>query len=54
MAACMRRLAPRSVEEMVEYARTQLKQLGYAPPYHLLALSLGAMVAVAWSEAVSG
>ena len=39
-----------SVEEMVSYARSQLKQLGYAPPYRLLALSLGAMVAVAWSE----
>lgn len=39
-----------SVEEMADYARSRLKQLGYAPPYHLLALSLGAMVAVAWSE----
>lgn len=39
-----------SVEEMVAYARSRLKQLGYAPPYRLLAISLGAMVAVAWSE----
>jgi pimeloyl-ACP methyl ester carboxylesterase len=39
-----------SVEEMVDYARSHLKQLGYAPPYNLLGLSLGAMVAVAWSE----
>lgn len=39
-----------SVEEMADYARSRLKQLGYAPPYNLLALSLGAMVAVAWSE----
>jgi len=38
------------VEQMVEYARAQLKLLGYAPPYHVLALSLGAMVAEAWSE----
>lgn len=39
-----------SVVAMANYARTQLKQLGYAPPYRVLALSLGAMVAVAWSE----
>jgi pimeloyl-ACP methyl ester carboxylesterase len=39
-----------NVEEMVSHARVHLKQLGYAPPYRLLALSLGAMVAVAWSE----
>ena len=38
------------VEEMAHYARAQLKQLGYAPPYRVLALSLGAMVAVAWSK----
>lgn len=39
-----------SVADMVSYVRSHLKQLGYAPPYSLLALSLGAMVAVAWSE----
>jgi pimeloyl-ACP methyl ester carboxylesterase len=39
-----------SVAEMVNSSRTQLKQLGYAPPFRVLALSLGAMVAVAWSE----
>jgi pimeloyl-ACP methyl ester carboxylesterase len=39
-----------SVVEMVSHARVQLGQLGHAPPYRLLALSLGAMVAVAWSE----
>jgi len=39
-----------SVAEMAHYCHTQLRQLGYAPPYHVLALSLGAMVAVAWSE----
>jgi pimeloyl-ACP methyl ester carboxylesterase len=39
-----------SVAEMANYCHTQLRQLGYAPPYHVLALSLGAMVAVAWSE----
>lgn len=39
-----------SVAEMANNCRVQLQQLGYAPPYHVLALSLGAMVAVAWSE----
>lgn len=39
-----------SVVAMANHSRTQLKQLGYAPPYRVLALSLGAMVAVAWSE----
>lgn len=39
-----------SVQEMANHARIQLEQLGYTPPYCLLAMSLGAMVAVAWSE----
>lgn len=39
-----------SVAEMVSHARSRLQQCGYTPPYSLLALSLGAMVAVAWSE----
>lgn len=42
--------SPTSVTEMANYCHTQLRQLGYAPPYRVLALSLGAMVAVAWSE----
>lgn len=42
--------SPSSVEEMADYARSCLKQLGHAPPYQILALSLGAMVAVVWSE----
>ncbi len=39
-----------SVPEMADHCRMQLGELGYEPPYSLLALSLGAMVAVAWSE----
>lgn len=39
-----------SVAEMAENCRAQLEQLGYEPPYRVLALSLGAMVAVEWSE----
>lgn len=38
-----------SVPEMAQHIRTQLRQLGYPPPYAVLALSLGAMVAVEWS-----
>jgi len=39
-----------SVAEMANYCHTQLEQSGYKPPYRVLALSLGAMVALAWSE----
>jgi pimeloyl-ACP methyl ester carboxylesterase len=39
-----------SVPEMANYCRTYLKQIGIQPPYRVLALSLGAMVAVEWSE----
>lgn len=39
-----------NVPEMANYCRTHLIQIGIQPPYHVLALSLGAMVAVEWSE----
>ena len=39
-----------TVAGMANHCRAQLKQLGYAPPYRVLALSLGAMVAVEWSR----
>jgi pimeloyl-ACP methyl ester carboxylesterase len=42
--------SPSSVAKMTDDCREQLRQLGHAPPYRLLALSLGAMVAVEWSE----
>jgi pimeloyl-ACP methyl ester carboxylesterase len=41
--------SPTNVAAMADDCRAQLRQLGYAPPYRLLALSLGAMVAVEWS-----
>lgn len=41
--------SPVRVEEMVERLRAQLTEQGVRPPYHLLAMSLGAMVAVAWA-----
>ncbi|TXT37657.1 MAG: hydrolase or acyltransferase-like protein [Comamonadaceae bacterium] len=43
--------SPTHVGDMVESCRTQLAALGLAPPYHLLAMSLGAMVAVHWADA---
>jgi pimeloyl-ACP methyl ester carboxylesterase len=39
-----------TVEAMAGNIREQLTQRGYPPPYCVLALSLGAMVAVAWSN----
>lgn len=42
--------SPASVAEMADFSRAQLAKLGYVPPYRVLALSMGAMVAVAWSE----
>jgi len=42
--------SPTSVAEMAQYCRAQLGQQGYAPPYSLFGLSLGGMVATAWSE----
>ena len=42
--------SPLSVPEMAEHCRTALAQQGIAPPYHLLAMSLGAMVATAWAN----
>jgi pimeloyl-ACP methyl ester carboxylesterase len=41
--------SPLHVEEMMEDCRAQLIGQGVPPPYHLLAMSLGAMVAVAWA-----
>ena len=43
--------SPTRIEDMVEHCRTTLRDLGHTPPYHLLALSLGGMVAKCWSEA---
>jgi pimeloyl-ACP methyl ester carboxylesterase len=43
--------SPPSVEAMAEQARAQLRERGIAPPVHVLAMSLGAMVATAWAVA---
>lgn len=42
--------SPQRIEAMVESFRTQLRRQNVQPPYHLLAMSLGAMVAVAWAS----
>jgi pimeloyl-ACP methyl ester carboxylesterase len=41
--------SPVSVEQMAERCRRELSARGPAPPYYLLGLSMGAMVAVAWA-----
>lgn len=41
--------SPLSVEAMMLSCRQQLREQGKAPPYNLLALSLGGMVAVSWA-----
>lgn len=41
--------SPARIEPAMEASREQLRALGIAPPYHLLAMSLGAMVAVDWA-----
>lgn len=43
--------SPARVEAMAEHFRKDLRRQGIAPPYRLFAMSLGAMVAVAWSSA---
>jgi pimeloyl-ACP methyl ester carboxylesterase len=40
--------SPASIEAMAEHCRDALREQGARPPYHLLALSLGAMVAASW------
>ena len=42
--------SPTRVAEMVEFCREDLSARGIAPPYRLLALSLGGMAAVEWAQ----
>lgn len=42
--------SPMRIESMVEYYRHTLAAHALAPPYHLLAMSMGAMVAAAWAD----
>lgn len=41
--------SPDRIEAMTAHCRAQAAALGLAPPYHLLAVSLGGMVAVDWA-----
>jgi pimeloyl-ACP methyl ester carboxylesterase len=41
--------SPWRIEQMAEYCRRELSARGSVPPYYLLGLSMGAMVAVAWA-----
>jgi pimeloyl-ACP methyl ester carboxylesterase len=43
-------LSPLRIQDMVAHCRTQLVSLNLAAPYNILAMSMGAMVAVSWSE----
>lgn len=43
--------SPWTVQDMVQQCRMQLARQGIKPPYQVLALSLGAMVSVAWAQA---
>nr|WP_315189473.1 alpha/beta hydrolase [uncultured Albidiferax sp.] len=43
--------SPTRVQDMVAHCRAELDRRWLPPPYHLLGMSLGAMVAVAWSAA---
>ena len=40
--------SPDSIEEMVAALRQQLSAQGMTPPFHVVALSLGAMTAISW------
>lgn len=46
--------SPRSVEAMADHCHAEMHRTGIAPPYRVLAMSLGAMVAVAWAQRYPG
>ena len=46
--------SPMSISTMVTYCRDELIRRGHPPPYFLLAMSLGAMVATEWSYCGTG
>ena len=43
--------SPLRIADMAQSCRAQLRAQGARPPFHLVALSLGAMVALAWAQA---
>lgn len=42
--------SPLSIVGMVDACRNQIQQHGLEPPYHLVSISMGSMVAVQWSH----
>jgi pimeloyl-ACP methyl ester carboxylesterase len=42
--------SPGRVDAMAAFCRNELRERGVAPPYRILAMSLGAMVATAWAH----
>ena len=46
--------SPTQIDAMVDACRRQLQAAGVAPPYALLALSMGGMVAVQWAHRYPG
>lgn len=48
--ACHDQHSPWSVAQMAQACRAELLRRSVAPPYHLLAMSLGAMVATEWAR----
>jgi pimeloyl-ACP methyl ester carboxylesterase len=52
--ALYRSRSPLRIGDMVEHFRASLRAQGFLPPYHLLALSLGAMTAVEWAQRFPG
>jgi pimeloyl-ACP methyl ester carboxylesterase len=41
--------SPTQVTQMADSCRCQLRELGIAPPYYVVAMSLGAMIAIDWA-----
>jgi len=46
--------SPPSISAMVSYCRAEMERRGEKPPFYLLAMSLGAMVATEWSYQAPG
>ena len=46
------RVSPTRIEAMTPWCRDHLRAQGFEPPYRLLAMSMGAMVAVDWAARV--
>lgn len=45
-----RMASPARVDDMADYYRSVAAGIGFAPPYRLLGLSMGAMIAVSWAH----